>query len=124
VSRPLWQIFLVLFLVSFVIHRGAATFVVYTGEIGAALFAAYAFQTLAGALAALGVWLGRSWVLGVVLVLGTAVAGTSLLEAFFLGVRPAAGAVTEVLVAAVATGALFLVLRHELGPRGTAETLP
>lgn len=113
-DRPLWQIFLSLFALSFALHRGGTAFALELTDAGTpALFAGYAFQAVAGAAVALGIWTGRRWVQGALVVLGTAVAGTALYEAFFLGLRPAVSAVSLVLVAAAATGALVVVLHRE-----------
>jgi hypothetical protein len=114
-SRPLWQILLPLFLLSFAVHRAAAA--VMLSSVDPLFVAAYGLQTLAALATALGIWLGRAWVLGALALLGIAVVATALLEGLFLDVRPAPVAFSQALVAAVATGALLLVLRHEFGPK-------
>lgn len=114
-ERPLWQIFLTLFVVAFAAHRGAAASVLFLGGAEApALLAGYAFQTAAGLALAISLWLGRAWACGALVALGVGVAATAILEVV-AGVRPAVAAVTQVLVAALSTAALFLVLRRELG---------
>jgi hypothetical protein len=112
--RPLWQIFLTLFVLVFAVQRGFVGVMFYLEDAEvSSLVLAYGFQTLAGLATTLGLWMGRRWVLGALLVLGTSVAATAILDSFFLGVRPVAMAVGEVLVAALSTGALLLVLRRE-----------
>jgi hypothetical protein len=117
--RPLWQILLTLFVLAFVLRRVAVVWTVQlstgagAGGPDAALLGAYGVQGLAGLGTALGLWLGRRWVLAALVVLGASVAGTALLEAFVWGVRPPAAAVGSVAATVLATGLLYAVLRHE-----------
>lgn len=114
-DRPLWQFFLALFLAFFAIQRGQLGAMVYLSEASFALAAAYGLQTGLALGTALGIWLGRRGVVALVIVLGVSVAATSLFEAFYLAVRPPLSVISELLVVAILTGALSLLLRHELG---------
>lgn len=114
-SRPLWQIFLTLLLVGFVLHRGALAAVLYLD--GTPLLAAgYAAQVLAGCAAALGMWLGRLWTQGALVAVGVAVVATTVLLATTHGggalVLPA---VSQLFVVALSCGALVWVVRREFG---------
>jgi hypothetical protein len=117
-DRPLWWILIPLFLVGLAIHRATIGFVLYTTEMSPALVAAYGLQTAVALAAALAIWLGRSWTVGILLVLGTMVAAAALLEGFWLGLRPPIVSVSEVLVIALSTGAFPLVMRREFGGEG------
>lgn len=122
-ERPLWQILLTLLLLGFLVRRGAVGVMLYLdGAAPAGLVGAYVAQVAIGLVAAAGLWLGRRWVLAALLVLGVAIGGTALLESL-LGLRPILAAVAELLVVALGIGALFLILRHELGggPRDARE---
>lgn len=116
-DRPLWQIVLALLVASFGVHRGAAAAMLYLGEGHPALLWGYTVQTLAAMATALGLWLGRAWVVGALLILGIAVTGTALFAGFFLGAGAVLVAVSQALVVAVATGALALVMHREIGVR-------
>lgn len=108
-DRPLWQIVLTLLVLGFVVQRGAVASVLYLeGATDPVLLAGYALQLGAGLASALGLWLGRLWACGAVLLLGAAVATTAFLE---VGLA----ALSQVLVAAVSAGALFVVLKREFG---------
>lgn len=120
-DRPLWQILLTLFVVAFTAQRAVVAFLL--ADLGAsdaagAIAAPYVVQALAGAATALGLWLGHRWVLGALVLLGLVVAATGLFESFYLGVRPPLAAVGQVAVAALATGAMFLILDHEFSGDG------
>lgn len=113
--RPLWQIFLTLLVLAFVVERAAVASVFYLGGADPTLLGGYTFQTAAGLVAAAGIWLARPWAPVAILVLGIGVAATASLEVVG-GVRPALAAVSQALIAAVSAGALFVVLRREFGP--------
>ena len=114
-DRPLWQIVLTFLVLGFVLQRGAIASVLYLeGATGPLLLAAYVLQLAAGLATALGLWLGRLWACGAVLLLGASVAATACLEVG-LGIRPAVAALAQVLIATVSAGALFVVLKRELG---------
>lgn len=119
--RPLWQIFLCLFLLAFIARRVAVAFLVRAEGFEPVLVAAYALQVAAGLAVVVGLWLARSWTIGAVLALGVLVGATALFEGFFLGLMPGVAAVSQLLVVAVATGLLVLLLRHELGESGSAR---
>jgi hypothetical protein len=117
-GRPLWQILLTLFLAAYALYRGLAAGALFAAGAEAPSFAiALAAQAVMGAVAAIAMWLGRPWVVGALIAFGVTVAATSLLNAFVLGVRPAAAAVAEVVVAGIATAALALAMRHEFSRR-------
>jgi hypothetical protein len=113
-DRPLWQIFLALFLVSFVVHRGAVAYVVHLAGSEPELMAGYAVQAVLGLVTAIGMWLGSRWVLGALIALGVSVAATALMAGFQLGVRPVFAAIAEAMVALVAAGGLAALLRTQL----------
>lgn len=121
-DRPLWQIVLALFVMAFVIQRAATGVVLHLGGAAPALAAVQAVQVAAGLAAALGIWLGRPWAPGALLVLGAAVAAAAIFEGFFLGVRPPLFALSEAGVVAVASGGLALLLHRELGGAGVSAT--
>ena len=114
-DRPLWQILIPLLLIGLAVQRAALGFALYATQMGPAFVAAYALQTATALAAAVAIWLGRSWTVGVVLALGTMLAAASLLEGFWLGLRPPIASVTEVLIIALSTGAFALVMRREFG---------
>ncbi|TMA32259.1 MAG: hypothetical protein E6J87_13445 [Deltaproteobacteria bacterium] len=117
-DRPLWQMLLPLFLIGLTIHRATIGFVLYETEMSPALVAAYVLQTASALAAAVAIWLGRPWTVGILLALGALLAAASLLEGFWLGLRPPVVSVSEVLVIALSTGALALVMRREFGGEG------
>ncbi len=114
-DRPLWQILIPILLIGLAVHRAALGFMLYASEMNPALVAAYALQTGMAFAAALAIWLGRSWTVGVVLALGTMLAAASLLEGFWLRSRPPIASVSEVMIIVLSTGALALVMRREFG---------
>jgi hypothetical protein len=113
-DRPLWQIFLALFLVSFVVQRGAAAYAIHLTGTEPELMAGHAVQAALGLVTAVGIWLGSRWVLGALIALGVSVAATALVAGFQLGVRPVFAAVAEAMVALVAAGGLAALLRTQL----------
>jgi len=124
VSGPLWQYFLSLFVVSFCIQRGAALAIAQLSALPSILVGAYALQIAIGLVTAVGIWMGRRWVLGALLALGTTIVCTTLLASFSLGLYPGAVALSRGGVAAVATGGLFWFLRYEFDRRAAAEDRP
>jgi hypothetical protein len=113
-DRPLWQIMLAILFVGVAAQRAAVGFALAGAEVEPSLFAAYCLQGAAAIAAAIGVWAGRPWAIGAVLALGATLVAGALLESFWLGVRPAITAVSQMLIVALSTGALALVLRREL----------
>lgn len=119
--RPLWQIFLCLLLLAFVLRRTAVAFLVRAEGLDPALVAVYALQMAAGAAAVAGLWWARPWAIGAVIALGIAVGASVLLETFYLGLVPPLAALAQLLLVALATGGLALILRYELGRSGSAR---
>jgi hypothetical protein len=119
-ARPLWRIVLAVMLASFALHRGAAAYMAWTGELGEGLAAGLAAQAAAGLATAVGVWLGRRWVLGCVLVLGATMLVLPVLAALTHGAAAAVTALSATLGFGLGTAALYFYLRHEL----TAERTP
>jgi hypothetical protein len=122
-SRPLWRTVLSVILASFALHRGAGAYIAWDGGLGAGLAVGLAMQAAAGLATALGVWLGRRWVLGCVVALGATLLGLPVLAAFTHGTAAALGALSATLVFGLGTAALYFYLRHELAaerrePRG------
>src|SRR5688500_6254477 len=91
-ARTLWQIVLAVMLASFALHRGAAAYMAHSGGLGLAL--GLAAQSAAALATALGIWLGRRWVLGCVVLLGATLLALPLLAAFTHGAAAALGALS------------------------------
>jgi hypothetical protein len=121
-DRPLWQFFLALFLVFFAIQRAQLGAMIFLSEASPALVVAYGLQTALALATALGIWLGWSGVVGLVVVLGLAVAATVVFEAFHLAVRSPLPAISQLLVVAIVTAALSLLLRHEFREQEQSES--
>jgi hypothetical protein len=113
VHRPLWQIFLTLLVLGFVVQRAGAVAFLHLSQGPPALLAGLALQIAAGLATAAGLWLGRRWVIAAIALLGISVVATALLGVY-LGVLPAMLAISQTLIAALSTGALVWVLRYEL----------
>lgn len=121
-ARPLWRILLPILILTFAAHRLAVA--LFLDARGQLISAGFLLQAVSAVLLALGIWLGARWVLGAVLALGISIAATACLAMWTAGVF-AWPYLSQVLVTAVATGILFLVLRHEFyGARGTDEEGP
>lgn len=114
-DRGLWQFFLAIFVLSFSIQRVQVAVVAYLSEASDLRIIAYGIQAALGLVTALGIWLGRLWVLGVLIAWGLGVAATVLLETLLLEVRPPISALAELIFVAVLTVGLFLLLRYEFG---------
>ena len=112
-DRPLWQILIPIFLIGVAAHRAALGFALYASQMGPAVAAMYALQTMAALVTAFAIWDGRSWAVGALILLGMLLASAALLEGFWLGLRPPMASVGEVLMIALSTGALALVFRRE-----------
>jgi hypothetical protein len=116
-DRPLWQILLSIFALSFALHRVAVAAALGTSGGPHLLVVAQAAEAAVGLAADAGIGLGRPWVLGAIAVLGVTAVATALLGGLVFEARPATVAIGQSAVAALACGALFAVLRHELGSR-------
>jgi hypothetical protein len=77
------------------------------------LLICFVLQAVCALAAAIGVWQGRSWASGVVVALGVAVAVTSLVEAFVLGIV----AYLYALLVAVAAIVIVLIIAAYLNGR-------
>ena len=117
-DRPLWQILIPIFLIGVAAHRAALGFALYANHMGPAVAAVYGIETIAALATALAIWLGRTWAVGVLIVLGMILGGAALLEGFWLGLRPPMSSVGELLMIALSTAALALVFRREFGHGG------
>lgn len=116
-DRPLWRILLPILILVLALQRaGLAAFQVIgpAEERAAALLLGHGAEVVAAVAAALGLWLGRTWAAWAIFGLGVALGATALLQAFYLGVRPPASAVAQLLAAALGAGALGLLIRREL----------
>jgi hypothetical protein len=113
-ARPLWRIVIAVMLASFALHRGAAAYMAHEGGLGGEFALGFAAQAAAGLATAAGLWLGRRWVLGCVVVLGLTLIALPLLTAFTHGTAAALSALSAALVFGLGAAALFFVLRHEL----------
>lgn len=123
-DRPLWRILLPVLILVVAVHRGVLAVVMGLGDAPGVLVAAHVVEAALAVAAALGLWLGHTWVTGAILGLGVAIGATALLEAFYVGVRPPAAAVAQLVVAAFAAGALAVLIRRELvapAVRGDAD---
>jgi hypothetical protein len=112
-ARPLWRIVLAVMLTSFALHRGAAAYIAWDGGLGEGFALALGAQSAAGLATALGVWLGRRWVLGCIAVLGATLLAAPLLAALTQGMAAALGVLSGALVFGLGAAALFFYLRHE-----------
>ncbi len=117
-ERPLWQILLVILVLAFVVRSTAVAVTAFLASAEPILLAFPVLQAAAGVAMVVGLWLGRAWVLGALVVLAVSVVASAFVQSVALGVRPIVSAVSEVLAVAVATGALFLALRHEFATGG------
>jgi hypothetical protein len=115
-DRPLWQIILTMLLAAVALHRLVAGALLYADA--SVLLAASALQGVAAAVAAVGMWRGRHWVVGALIVLGVTVVATAVLAAFFLGIVPPLAAISQGLVAALAAGALAVIAHLEFREGG------
>jgi hypothetical protein len=120
-DRPLWQMVLALLLVGFAVQRAAVGFVLLSGDVQPLMFVAYGLQVAAAVVTAVGMWLGRRWSIGALIVLGVALAATAILESLWLGVRPAVASAGEILVLALSIGALGFVLSREFRARDEGQ---
>lgn len=130
-NRPLWRIFLTIFVGAFAAQRGVvAVAFLADGTLlapgGARVVAiAHGVEALAAAVSAVGIWLGRRWVLAALGVLGTAIAASGLIDAFHAGIRSPFAAVSQAMAAALFTGGLVFLLNRELddgaGRRGDSS---
>ena len=118
---PLWQFFLALFFVAFVVER-AALAVFASGASGHAwLILAHALEATGGAIVAYGIWRGRRWTLGPLLALAALVALIAATQAFVLGTLPIAAAVGRIALVTLLAGGLSLLLRYEFREGETNE---
>ncbi|MDX1649396.1 MAG: hypothetical protein R3263_06040 [Myxococcota bacterium] len=113
-DRPLWRIFLPILILVLGIQRAGLAAMSFLGETHPLLGVAHGVEVVVAVVAAVGLWLGHVWSAGAVVALGVALAATTLLEGFYLGVRAPVPAVAWVLMYAIAAGALGLLLRREL----------
>lgn len=113
-DRPLWRILLPILILVLGIHRAGLAAMALLGDLHASLGIAHGAEAVIAVAAAVGLWLGRAWSAGAVVALGVALGASALLEGFYLGVRPPVAAVAQLLVAALAAGALGLLIRREL----------
>jgi|SRR5688572_20362622 len=120
-DRPLWQTLIPLFLIGVAAHRAALGFALHATHIEYAVVVLYGLQTSAAIAAAIAIWLGRMWAVGMLIALGVILAGAVLLEGFWLGLRPPLAAVSELLIIALSTAALSFVLRREFAPGGDRD---
>lgn len=112
-GRPLWRIVLFVLLASFALHRGAAAYLAYSGGLGLGVALGFAVQSAAALASAVGIWLGRSWVLGFVILLGASLLATALLVGLSEGAAAGLSAFSVAGMFALATAALYAFLRHE-----------
>jgi hypothetical protein len=112
-GRPLWRIVLFVLLASFALHRGAAAYWAYAGELGLAVALGFAVQSGAALATAVAIWLGRSWALGFVILLGASLLATALVVGLAGGTAAGLSALSVALVFALASAALYAFLRHE-----------
>lgn len=114
-NRPLWQIFLHVAMLSFVVHRAAIAVVFYLSDTPTPLWLSFAFQGVAGLVTSVGIWMGRMWVLVPLVITGLSVIASALIGAIAYGAIPPGAAMAQVILAILATAGLAFALRHELG---------
>ena len=85
-NRSTALILIALALAGYGLYIGSYVPGMLVGQSALLLLICFVLQTVFALAAALGVWRGQSWASGVVVALGVAVAATSLVEAFVLGI--------------------------------------
>lgn len=113
---PLWQFFLATAFALFSVQRAALGAIQLGGESPIALALVYLLQALLGLLVAIGIWLGRRWVLFPLAALGALVVIAAILAGPILGVVPTISVLGSIATAILVTGGLFLLLRAEFRP--------
>lgn len=111
-DRPLWRIIVPLVILSVAMHRAAAGAIVYLSEVPSGLVVGYGLQAMAALGVALGLFLGRRWTQGALILFGISLAGTAVVEGFLLGMGAAPMAASQVLVAVLLTVAGSMILRR------------
>jgi hypothetical protein len=113
-SRDLLTPIIVIGLAGYGIYMGLYIPPMLVGTPPASMLFAFLLQTVAALIGAFGVWTRRSWAPLAIVLLGAAIAATSLIEGFFLGIisyNHAVGVAVLGLVVTILT-ALY-VSRHE-----------
>jgi hypothetical protein len=113
-SRDLLTPVIVIGLAAYGIYVGLYIPPMLVGTPPVGILFAFLLQTVAALMGAVGVWTRRSWAPLAIVVLGAAIAATSLIEGFFLGIisyNRAVGVAVIGLVVTILT-ALY-VSRHE-----------
>ncbi len=110
---PLWQFYLATFMVVFAAQRSATAYFELTHDSIGVLGIAWLLQALLGVTVALGIWMGRRWVLLPVVLLGALGVITAFVGGFAGPERSALKAVGGAAASLLLTGALFLLLRAE-----------
>jgi hypothetical protein len=77
------------------------------------LLIGFVFQAACGLAAAIGVWLGRRWAAGAVVLLGASIAGTWLFEAFVLGLVAYLRALAIAVIALVIALIIAAYVNHQ-----------
>jgi hypothetical protein len=123
-GRPLWRTVMFVLLASLALHRGAAAYMAFDGGLGTGMAAGLALQSLFALATALGILLGRRWVLGMVVALGASLVGTALTVGLAQGAAAAFPALSASLVLGLGCAGLYLFLRHELAPERASGAGP
>lgn len=110
---PLWQFYLATFMVVFTAQRGAVACFELRDAPFDVVGIAYLLQAVLAAVVAVGIWIGRRWVLLPVVLLGLASAATAFVRGL-AGPEPSisfaiGGSAASLLLA----GGLFILLRAE-----------
>jgi hypothetical protein len=113
-DRPLWRIVLPILLLAFAVQRAGAAAIAWSAA-PRVVAAAVAGEALLAVIAAIAIWAGARWSGAAILGLGIAIAASAALMVFLLGAAALPAAASRILVAALAAGAFFWVLRGELG---------
>jgi len=93
----------------------AASFVpaMLVGPAVPALLVAFVLQAVCALAAAFGVWRGRPWATGALVLLGLSIAGTWLFEAFILGIVAYVHAMLVAVIALVITLVIAVYVSHQ-----------
>ena len=114
-NRSTALILIALALAGYGLYIGSYVPGMLVGQSALLLLVCFVLQTLFALAAAIGVWRGQSWASGVVLALGVAVAATSLVEAFVLGIVAYLHALLVAVLAMVVVVILSAYLKRQRG---------
>lgn len=115
-NRSTALILIALALAGYGLYIGSYVPGMLVGQSALLLLVCFVLQSVLALAAAIGVWRGQSWASGVVVALGVAVAATSLVEAFVLGIVAYLHALLVSVVAMVVVVIISAYLNRRRGP--------